>query len=73
MNNITDQLGGYADEVAREVYFQMKKNPDLSKEQAIEIVKIAVEDMKTDCLWLKLNQVSDAIDSLASSVRFLER
>lgn len=73
MNNITDQLGGYADEVAREVYSQMKKNPDLSKEQAIEIVKIAVEDMKTDCLWFKLNQVSDAIDSLASSVRFLER
>lgn len=57
IENITDQLEGFADEVRVAVEKNMKLG--FTADQAIEIVRIAVEDIKAECMWHSVTKESE--------------
>lgn len=72
IRNITDALGGYTDEVIREIYNQSKMNPELKKEEIITAIAIASENMKADALWFRLKGIEDALQQIACMIPYKE-
>ena len=73
INHVTDQLQGYAGEVANCVRTLEKSG--FSREEAIEITKIAVEDIKAEVQHLRnkrLDGIIGAIEQLADSIEGLK-
>ena len=64
IENPSDQLGGYTDEVISEIKRQKKKNPDLDESTIVLSTKLAIENMKLDCIWRRLGKLGENISYL---------
>lgn len=75
IENITDQIEGYADEVARAVQRE-KERHGYTTEQAIEIVRIASQNMQVECWWHRLKdknvEINAIYDTLCDLQEYLE-
>ena len=70
IENITDQLDGFAMEVVSCV--RKIENEGFTKAQAIEITKIAVEDIKAETSHhqnKRLREISESLYEIAASLR----
>lgn len=62
INNITDQIGGFASEVAEAIKSVEKQG--FTIEQSIKIVELAIKDMEVEVL----HQKNKKLDSIGESI-----
>ena len=72
IENPSDQLGGYTDEVISEIKRQKKNNPDLDELTIVLSTKAAVENMKLDCIWRRLGKLNENLEILGENISYLK-
>lgn len=71
IENVSDQLLGFMQEVNLNILKIQESNPNLTYEQGLELAKLAIEDQRNDVFWVRAKQFIQSFEEHSEYIRYI--